>query len=143
MLSPRSGFSIFQTSAPMSPSSVVHQGPAAWWLRSMTRMPASGPVLSMCESSLPSACGERTRRVTPLLQQGDIHLVHRVARQAVDEFNLPRFLEGGEPAPGEIGKRCLIGPRAGTWHDHGRDLLTPFGMRCSDDRDVGDIRVRP
>src|SRR5579875_2977457 len=42
MPSPRPGFSTFTTSAPMSPSSDVHHGPAAWWLRSITRTPASG-----------------------------------------------------------------------------------------------------
>src|SRR5262249_4275800 len=40
----RPGFSIFTTSAPRSPSSEVHHGPAAWWLRSITRMPASAPL---------------------------------------------------------------------------------------------------
>src|SRR5688572_18687764 len=44
MLSPRPGFSILMTSAPMSPRSEVHQGPAAWWLMSITLMPASAPV---------------------------------------------------------------------------------------------------
>src|SRR5262252_6574844 len=40
MLSPRPGFSTLMTSAPMSPSSEVHHGPAAWWLMSITRIPA-------------------------------------------------------------------------------------------------------
>src|SRR5262249_21046758 len=43
MLSPRPGFSILITSAPRSPSSDVHHGPAAWWLRSITRIPESAP----------------------------------------------------------------------------------------------------
>jgi len=29
----------------MSPKSDVHQGPAAWWLKSRTRTPASAPVV--------------------------------------------------------------------------------------------------
>src|SRR5439155_457770 len=41
MPSPRPGFSTLTTSAPRSPSSDVHHGPAAWCERSMTRMPAS------------------------------------------------------------------------------------------------------
>src|SRR5262245_49200465 len=58
MLSPRPGFSIFTTSAPRSPSSEVHHGPAAWWLRSMTRMPASAPLpvrRSVMTPAVPSA----------------------------------------------------------------------------------------
>src|SRR5579885_230103 len=47
MLSPRPGFSTFTTSAPMSPSSDVHHGPAAWWLRSITRTPASRGATGM------------------------------------------------------------------------------------------------
>jgi hypothetical protein len=29
----------------MSPSKVVHHGPAAWWLMSMMRMPVSAPFM--------------------------------------------------------------------------------------------------
>ncbi len=42
MLSP-SGGSTLMISAPMSPSSMVHSGPAIIWVRSSTRMPCSGP----------------------------------------------------------------------------------------------------
>src|SRR5262245_800279 len=57
MPSPRPGFSILITSAPRSPSSDVHQGPAAWWLRSITRMPVSAPCrpfFSVIGRSLPA-----------------------------------------------------------------------------------------
>src|SRR5215813_1432671 len=63
MPSPRPGFSILMTSAPRSPSSDVHQGPAAWWERSITRMPASAARRSAMGGSLPArrATGQRPR----------------------------------------------------------------------------------
>src|SRR5262245_66419234 len=63
MPSPRPGFSILITSAPRSPSSDVHHGPAAWWERSITRMPASAAGRSAMGGSLPArrATGQRWR----------------------------------------------------------------------------------
>ena len=42
--SPPLGFSILITSAPISASSIVQNGPANIWLKSTTRIPASGSL---------------------------------------------------------------------------------------------------
>src|ERR1700687_4661643 len=106
MLSPRSGFSIFHTSAPISPSSVVHHGPAAWWLTSMTRISFNGPRFSIV---FPSA--------ELLLQHVGLHFVRGIARQAADELDAAWVLERGEPVTGEFYQRGAGGGRAGCRHD--------------------------
>src|SRR5436309_9333442 len=64
MPSPRPGFSTLTTSAPRSPSSDVHHGPAAWWERSMTRMPASAARRSAMPRLLPASASPRPRALT-------------------------------------------------------------------------------
>src|SRR5512145_192308 len=59
--SPRSGSSTLITSAPMSPSSIVQNGPASTRVRSMTFSPSSAGICGTCRSVAPSrgARGER------------------------------------------------------------------------------------
>src|SRR5207245_1561847 len=64
MPSPRPGFSTLRTSAPRSPSSDVHHGPAAWCERSMTRMPASAARRSVMPRLLPASASPRPRALT-------------------------------------------------------------------------------
>src|SRR2546429_475847 len=64
MPSPRPGFSTLTTSAPRSPSSDVHHGPAAWCERSMTRMPASAARRSVMPRLLPASAPPRPRALT-------------------------------------------------------------------------------
>src|SRR5437870_2422864 len=64
MPSPRPGFSTLTTSAPRSPSSDVHHGPAAWCERSMTRMPASAARRSVMPRLLPASASPRPRALT-------------------------------------------------------------------------------
>src|SRR5438874_1614755 len=64
MPSPRPGFSTLTTSAPRSPSSDVHHGPAAWCERSMTRMPASAARRSVMLRLLPASASPRPRALT-------------------------------------------------------------------------------
>src|SRR5438067_1448327 len=66
MPSPRPGFSTLTTSAPRSPSSDVHHGPAAWCERSMTRMPASAARRSVMLRLLPASASPRPRALTLL-----------------------------------------------------------------------------
>src|SRR5438552_1298004 len=64
MPSPRPGFSTLTTSAPRSPSSDVHHGPAAWCERSMTRMPARPARRSVMLRLLPASASPRPRALT-------------------------------------------------------------------------------
>src|SRR5437870_13311594 len=79
--SPPPGASIFNTSAPRSPRFWVANGPASTRVRSMTRIPSSGPA----QPAAPTASGSLTgllRGAERLFRRGDHDLdQHLRARQ--------------------------------------------------------------
>src|SRR5947207_2362640 len=70
--SPRSGGSTLITSAPMSPSIMVHSGPARIRVRSTTRTPASAPLAGAVIASrpLPPHRGRRVEVLGATLEVG-------------------------------------------------------------------------